>query len=137
MICKYCGKKLKKPDAEKCPHCKKTLASDYEGNGFYDILTDGVVKSVVRDEYTEKKETAGKNGSEKKVIYILSGATCIAAAVAVCIFILMTIKIRGYEDEIQKLKEYKNQVEYEKAVEELLEEDEEITETEDKETEEI
>ena len=122
MICKYCNKKLKKADVQVCPHCKNKLSPQHEGNGFYDILSSGAVKNEAVSE-VDTKETP-KN--EKGVLYILTGCTCVAAVITVCVFILMAIKINGYKNELHELREFKQQVENERLLEEVFDEENNI-----------
>ncbi|MBE6623729.1 MAG: hypothetical protein E7621_06070 [Ruminococcaceae bacterium] len=102
MICKYCGKKLKKPEVAFCPHCKKNLSSGYEGNGFYDILTaDMINKAPVET----PENTAEVTGKKNKAVGVLWGVICAILLVSIAVISFMGFKLYGCYNEIEDLKE--------------------------------
>lgn len=62
MICRNCGKKIKDLNRGKCEHCGYPIQGNYEGNGFFDILT----KKEEPPAYTASAAPA--NGANNEVI---------------------------------------------------------------------
>ncbi len=102
MICKYCGKKLKKPEIAFCPHCKKNLSSGYEGNGFYDILTADMINKAPEG---HQENTVAVTGKKNKTVGVLWGVICVVSLISIAVISFMGFKLYSCYNEIEDLKE--------------------------------
>lgn len=102
MICKYCGKKLKKPEVTVCPHCKKNLYGGYEGNGFYDILSADMINNAPAE--NPENQVAVKE-KKSKTVGVLCGMVFAVSLISIAIISFMGFKLYSCYNEIEDLKE--------------------------------
>lgn len=112
MICRNCGKKIKDLNRGKCEHCGYPIQGNYEGNGFFDILTkkeeppaytasaapaNGANNEVIGRLVNAQRETKKRLNTERIFRFVLI-AVCLVLA------IMLFVKTSSLNDEIDVLK---------------------------------